>query len=100
VILLEEKANHVAARFGDYEERMEPLTAVLEGTIQDTATGCNVHLSGRNGGRKVEVAATIGTVSLDGTIVRTIGKQLYSETISLKGKPSETDNHVGALFEG
>jgi hypothetical protein len=99
-LLLEEHSNHVAATLRDYEGALTPLTAKLEGTIQETATGCKVHLSGRNSRGKVEIDGTIGTVSLDGTIVRTIGKQLYSETISLKRKPSETDNHVGALFEG
>jgi len=97
-LILEEHLDHVAATLRDYEGMATPLTTKLEGTIQDTGTGCKVRLSGSNRRGKVEIKGTIGIVSFDATIVRTIGNQPYSETISLKRKPFETDNHLSTTF--
>jgi len=97
-LILEEHSDHVAATLRDYEGTATPLTTKLAGTIQDTGTGCKVHLSGRNRRGRVEIEGTIGVVSFDATIVRTLGSQPYSETISLKRKPFETDNHLSTTF--
>ena len=97
-LILDEHLDHIAATLRDYEGTATPLTTKLEGTIQDTGTGCKVRLSGRNRRGKVEIEGTIGLVSFDATIVRTLGNQPYSETISLKRKPFETDNHLSTTF--
>ena len=96
-LLLEEHSGHVVATLHDYEGTPTPTTAKLEGTIQETATGCEVRLSGHNRRGKVEIEGIVHAMSSDGTITRKIGNRLYAETISLKRKLSETDDHVGAL---
>jgi hypothetical protein len=48
--------------------------------------GCDIRLSGQNKRGRVEVSGKIGIAIFQGTIVRQIGKDVYSEKVSLKRK--------------
>jgi hypothetical protein len=80
---LEEHRESILATLRDYEGSPEPLETKLRGTLK----GCDVRLSGQNKRGRVEVSGTISIAIFKGTIVRQIGKDVYSEKVSLKRNP-------------
>ena len=93
---LEERAERVLATLRDYEGGSSPLETKLEGTIHQSATGCDVSLLGHSKRGKVEIRGTITAANFRGTISRQIGKQMFSENVSLRRKLAEPNDHKEA----
>jgi hypothetical protein len=83
---LTERGRDVVAMLRDYEGSSNPLEARLEGTL----TGCELNLVGHNARGRVEVRGEIGVANFNGVIIRQIGKQLYSEKVSIRRKKAES----------
>jgi len=79
---LEEHGESILATLRDYEGGPAPLETKLRGMLK----GCDIRLSGQNKRGRVEVSGRIGIAIFQGTIVRQIGKDVYSEKVSLKRK--------------
>jgi hypothetical protein len=88
---LEEHRESILATLRDYEGSPEPLETKLRGTLK----GCDVRLSGQNKRGRVEVSGTISIAIFKGTIVRQIGKDVYSEKLSLKRNPPRDNLESG-----
>jgi hypothetical protein len=93
-LLLEERAERVLATLREYEGSPFPLeTTTLEGAVHQTATGCDVSLSGHGKRGKVEIRGTITVANFRGTIRRQIGKETLSEPVELRRKLGELNEH-------
>jgi hypothetical protein len=90
---LEERAERVLATLRDYEGSSSPLETKLEGTLHESATGCDVSLSGHNKRGKVEVRGTITVANFRGTISRQIRRETFSEKVFLRRKLGEPNEH-------
>jgi len=88
---LEEHGESILATLRDYEGSPEPLETKLRGTLK----GCDVRLSGQNKRGRVEVSGKIAIAIFKGTIVRQVGKDAYSEKVSLKRKPPRDNLESG-----
>jgi hypothetical protein len=90
---LEERAERVLSTLRDYEGSSSPLeTTKLEGTLHQSATSCDVSLSGQGKRGKVEIRGTITVANFRGTISRQIGKETFLEKVLLRrklGDPNE-----------
>lgn len=89
---LEERAERVLATLRDYEGRSSPLETKLEGTLHESATGCDVSLLGHSKRGKVEIRGTITVANFRGTISRQIGKETFSENVVLRRKLGEPND--------
>jgi hypothetical protein len=90
-LILEEKGLHVKGVLRDYEGAPDPLVTRLRGILR----GCDVALKGKNARGNVEIHGTIAIASFQCTITRRIGTNVYSERVSLRREPPESD-HVGS----
>ena len=90
---LEERAERVLATLRDYEGGSSPLETKLEGTLHESATGCDVSLLGHSKRGKVEIRGTITVANFRGTISRQIGKEMFSENVLLRRKLGEPNDH-------
>jgi hypothetical protein len=83
----------VRATLRDYEGSSSPLETKLEGTLHESAAGCDVSLSGHSKRGKVEIRGTITVANFRGTISRQIGKDTLSENVVLRRKLGEPNDH-------
>ena len=90
---LEERAERVLATLCDYEGRSSPLETKLEGTLHESATGCDISLLSHSKRGKVEIRGTITVANFRGTISRQIGKETFSENVVLRRKLGEPNDH-------
>jgi len=92
-LFLEERAERVLATLRDYEGSSSPLETKLEGTLHESATSCDVSLSGHSKRGKVEIRGTITVANFRGTISRQIGKEPFLEKVLLRRKLGEPNEH-------
>jgi hypothetical protein len=95
-LLLKERAEHVLATLRDYEGSPFPLETTLEGAVHESATGCDVSLSGHGKRGKVEIRGTLTVANFRGAIRRQIGKETFSEQVLLRRKLGESNDHQEA----
>ena len=97
---LEEWGDHVVATFRDYAGSSNPIeTTKLQGTLEESGSECKISLFGRNRHGKMEIRGTIGTADFQGTVIRQVGKDTFSERVALRRKVAETDVRIGKLSE-
>lgn len=97
-LVLEEKSDRVSATLRDYEGTPTPLTARLEGQLRASDDGrCNIKLSGHNERGRVEIEGVIGVAAFRGTIIRKIGKNIFSHSVSLRRQSSEMNHAIGSV---
>ncbi len=48
----------------------------------------------------MEIRGTIGIADFQGTVIRQVGKDMFSERVALRRKLAETDVRIGMLSEG
>jgi hypothetical protein len=97
---LQEDGKHVTASLRDYLGGGKLMETNLTGTLIETKTGeCRVHLSGRNKDGQVDIDGEILITRFQGTATRHIGKEVFTQAISLRRQlPSEAPP-VGHLLE-
>ena len=95
-LLLKERGERVLATLRDYEGSPSPLETPLDGAVHESATGCDVSLSGRGKRGKVKIRGTITVANFRGTISRQIGKETFSEQVELRRKLGESTDHQEA----
>lgn len=98
---LEERGDRVIATFRDYAGSLNPIeTTELQGTLEESGSECKISLFGRNRHGKMEIRGTIGIADFQGTVIRQVGKDIFSERVALRRKLAETDVRIGMLSEG
>lgn len=97
---LEERGEHVIATFRDYAGSSNPIeTTKLQGSLEDSGSECKIALFGRNRHGKMEIHGTIGIADFHGTVIRQVGKDIFSQKVVLRRKLPETDVRIGMLSE-
>jgi hypothetical protein len=98
---LEERRDRVIATFRDYAGSSNPIeTTKLQGTLGESGGECKVSLFGRNRHGKMEIRGTIGIADFRGTVIRQVGKDMFSQKVALRRKPAESDVRIGMLSDG
>ena len=98
---LEERGDRVIATFWDYGGSSNPIeTMKLQGTLEESGSECKISLFGRNRHGKMEIRGTIGIADFRGTVIRQVGKDMFSERVALRRKLAETDVRIGMSSEG
>jgi hypothetical protein len=97
---LEERGDRVIATFRDAGSSNPIETTKLQGTLEESGGECKVSLFGHNRHGKMEIRGTIGIADFHGTVIRQVGKVMFSENVALKRKPSESDVRIGILSHG
>lgn len=97
---LQEDGKHVTASLRDYLGGGRLMETNLTGTLIEAKTGeCRVHLSGRNKDGQVDIDGEILITRFQGTATRHIGKEVFTQAISLRRQlPSEAPP-VGHLLD-
>jgi len=98
---LEERGDRVIATFRDYAGSSNPIvTMKLQGTLEESGSECKLSLFGHNRHGKMEIHGTIGIADFQGTVIRQVGKDMFSERVALRRKLAEADVRIGMLSEG
>jgi len=98
---LEERGDRVIATFRDYAGSSNPIeTTKLQGTLEESGSECKISLFGRNRHGKMEIRGTIGIADFQGTVIRQVGKDMFSERVALRRKLAETDVRIGMSSDG
>jgi hypothetical protein len=82
---LQELGSHVTARLRDYLGGGKLMETRLTGALTETKNGtCRVRLSGRNKDGPIEIDGEILISRFQGTATRHVGKEVLTQTISLR----------------
>lgn len=93
---IEERGDRVIATFRDYAGSSNPIeTTKLQGMLVESGSECTVSLTGRNRHGKMEIQGRIGVADFHGTVIRQIGKDMFSERVHIRRKYAETDVRIG-----
>jgi hypothetical protein len=97
---LQEDGKNVTATLRDYLGGGKSMETHLTGTLTETKTeACRVHLSGSNKDGEVEIDGEIMIPRFQGTATRHIGKEVFTQAVSLRRQlPSEAPA-VGRLLD-
>ena len=100
-LILKENGSRVEAFLRDYAGEPEPREIKLTGTIAERKSGqtsfCEVDLAGANKNGIVKIHGTIRPTDFLGTIQRRVGRDTYSEKVSLRRRVPPDALDTGAL---
>jgi hypothetical protein len=97
---LEERGDRVIATFRDYAGSSNPIeTTKLQGALAESGSECKISLFGRNRHGKMEIRGRIGIADFHGTVIRQVGKDIFSQKVVLRRKAPETDVRIGMLSD-
>jgi hypothetical protein len=100
-LILKENGSRVEAFLRDYAGEPEPREIKLTGTIAERKSGqtsfCEVDLAGPNKYGIVKIHGTIMPTDFLGTIQRRVGRDTYSEKVSLRRRVPPDALDTGAL---
>lgn len=100
-LILDENGGRVEATLRDYAGELRPRETKLLGTLQEKQSGktttCEVDLTGASKNGAVTIHGTIRPADFLGTIQRRMGKDTYSENVSLRRRVRQDALDTGAL---
>jgi len=100
-LILKENGSRVEAFLRDYAGEPEPREIKLTGTIAERKSGqtsfCEVDLAGANKNGVVRIHGAIRPTDFLGTIQRRVGRDTYSEKVSLRRRVPPDALDTGAL---